>query len=110
VPAPDPSVMSWLPWLQAFGPAAGMAVVLFLLQARGHLVPKRLHDEVRADRDTYRLAAETALAAATKAANSTEQLTSTVNTLVQNSEEQLRLTRQILGQISGPAPTDRSAA
>jgi len=106
----DPSAYSWLPWLQAFGPAAGMAVTLFFMQARGHLVPKRLHDEVRADRDTYRLAAETALAATTKAVNSTEALTGTVGVLVQNSEEQLRLSRQILGQVSGPAPTDRSAA
>jgi hypothetical protein len=87
-----------------------MAVVLFLMQARGYLVPKRLHDEVRQDRDTYRQAAETALQAATKAANSTDVLTGTVATLVRNSEEQLALSRQILNEVSRSAPTDRSAA
>jgi hypothetical protein len=107
---PDPSTIGWLPWLQAFGPAAGMVVILFVLQARGHLVPKRLHDEVRHDRDTYRLAAETALQAATKAANNTDTLAVTVATLVKNSEEQLGLSRQILSHVSGPAPTDRSVA
>lgn len=104
----DPSVTGWLPWLQAFGPSAGMVVILFILQARGHLVPKRLHDEVRLDRDVYRQAAETALQAATRSANSTDALTATTATLVKYSEEQLLLSRRILDKVSDPA--DRSAA
>lgn len=101
-----------LAWLQAFGPTVGLAAVLFVMQARGHLVPKRLHDEVRQDRDTYRQAAETALIAATKATGSVETLTKTVATVVSNSEKQLEQGQRILATLERltPAPSDRSAA
>ena len=98
-----------LTWFTSFGPAAGMAVILFVMQARGHLVPKRLHDEVRQDRDLYRQAAETALIAATKATGSVETLTSVVATAVSNSEKQLGQGQRILATLERltHAPSDR---
>lgn len=99
-----------LAWLQAFGPTVGLAALLFFLQARGHLVPKRLHDEVRLDRDTYKTAAETALLAAAKASSNVEALTGITAKMADNSEKQLELSRLILEKVSGPAvPMDRSA-
>ena len=104
-----------LPWLQVFGPAAGMAALLFILQARGHLVPKRLHDEVRLDRDTYRKAAETAMQANTQITVNMEKLIDVTATVVNNSEKQLVQGDRILHLVerlvpAAPSPIDRSAA
>lgn len=99
-------------WLQSFGPSVGLVAVLFMLQARGHLVPKRIHDETRLDRDTYKQAAETAVQAASKMSGTVDQLVSITATVVSNSEKQLEQGRRILEILErlAPSSTDRSAA
>ena len=60
----------------------------------GKLVPGRLHDEVRKDRDAYRAAADTALAATREMSGNVARLTSAVEQLAATTREILALVSQ----------------
>lgn len=67
------------PWtiLTGFVVALGTTIIIGIRALmQGKLVPSNIHNEVRADRDTYRAATETALAANRELAGSVTQLVS----------------------------------
>ena len=49
-------------WIPQTG-ATGVLLLAVIWVLRGKIIPRAMHDEVRADRDAYRAAAETALIA-----------------------------------------------
>lgn len=99
-----------LVWLQAFGPAVGLTVLLFVFQARGHLVPRRIYERALTDVDKSYESTRIALEASSQSSRAVETLTATVANLVRNSEEQLALQRRTIALLERMVPTDRSAA
>lgn len=97
------TLASWLPQASA----TGVLLAAVWLVLAGKIVPKALHDEVRTDRDTYRMAAETALKAATEAAGSVQQLTAAVEKLATTQRETLDLVRRL---VPTEPPTERAVA
>jgi hypothetical protein len=72
-----PDLTGWIPQAGA----VGLLLTAVWLVLTGKIVPKSLHDEVRQDRDAYRAAAETAIAATVKTAASVDRLTQAVEEL-----------------------------
>ncbi len=62
----------------------------------GRIVPRATHDEVRKDRDAYRLAAETALVATREMSNNVARLTGAVEQLAASQRETLMLVHQLV--------------
>lgn len=94
------------PWGVIGGFIAGLvAIVLAGLRSllTGKLVPGKLHDEVRVDRDNYKTAAETALTATREMSANVARMTVTMEKMADSQREMLALLRQV-------APPERSAA
>lgn len=85
-----PELAGWVPQAGA----TGLLLVAVWLVLSGRIVPKGLHDEVRRDRDTYRAAAETALAASAEQASNVRQLVAAVQELTATQRETLDLVRR----------------
>ena len=85
-------------------------VGLFVLSVmRGWLVPGRIHDEVRADRDAYKKAAETSLKASTETAGQLRRMTSAVGQLATAVEQQSATTRETLALVRALTTGERAA-
>lgn len=97
------------PTLLSGGPTVlvALGVVLVLL---GWLIPRSTHREVRADRDAYKAAALTALAASDKMGDNVERLTTAVGQQSAAIEQQIALQRETLALVRQLVPPDRSAA
>ena len=88
-------------WIPQTG-AVGLLLATFWLMFTGKIIPWRIHNEVRQDRDTYRTAAETALAATAEMSGHVGKLVSAVEQLTAAQRETLDLVRRLV-------PTDRIA-
>lgn len=80
-------------WVPQAG-ATGLLLAAVWLVLTGRIVPRALHDEVRRDRDNYRAAAETALAASSEQASNVRQLVTAVQELTATQRETLDLVRR----------------
>lgn len=89
-------------WVPQTG-AAGMLLAGVWLVLTGRIVSRAVHEEVRRDRDTYRAAVETALAASAEQAANVGKLATAVETLTASQRETTDLVRRLL-------PGERSAA
>jgi hypothetical protein len=92
----------WIPQ----GGAVGLMLGAFWLVFTGKLVSWRIHNEVRTDRDTYRRAAETALAASAEMSAHVGRLVGAVEQLTASQRETLDLVRRLVPA----APGERTAA
>lgn len=81
--------------------AALAATVIYGLRLMlvGKLVPGRIHDEVRVDRDAYRNAAETVLKASGEMSSNVERLTTAVGQLSAAVEQQAAMLRETLSLV-----------
>lgn len=87
------------PWtiMGGFVVALGTTIVIGIRALMiGKLVAGNIHDEVRHDRDTYRVAAETALAVNRELASNIAPLITTVDKLVDMTAENQAIMRQLL--------------
>lgn len=80
-------------WVPQAG-ATGLLLAAVWLVLTGRIVPRSTHDEVRRDRDTYRAAVETALAASGENAANVRQLVGAVQELTTTQRETLDLVRR----------------
>jgi hypothetical protein len=92
-------------WVPQAG-ATGLLLVAVWLVLSGRIVPKGLHDEVRADRDIYRTAVEKSLAANAEQAVNVGRLVSAVEQLTAAQRETLDIVRR----LAPPAAEDRIVA
>ena len=94
-------------WVPTSG-AIGLMLATFWLVYTGKLVPGRIHNEVRTDRDTYRAAAETALKASAEMSSQVSRLVGAVEQLTTTQHETLKLVRSLVP--AAPLPPERTAA
>jgi hypothetical protein len=92
-------------WIPQTG-AVGLMLGTFWLVFTGKLVSWRIHNEVRTDRDAYRRAAETALAASAEMSAHVGRLVGAVEQLTASQRETLELVRRLVPVVPG----DRSVA
>lgn len=92
-------------WVPQVG-AVGLLLAAVWAVLMGRIVPRSTHEEVRRDRDTYRTAAETALAASAEMSGHVGRLVSAVEQLTAAQRETLDLVRR----LAPASPPDRSAA
>lgn len=92
-------------WIPQTG-AVGLLLVAIGLVLTGRIVPRATHQEVRADRDAYRRAAETALAANAELSSHVGRLVGAVEQQTAAQRETLELVRRLVPAV----PPDRSAA
>lgn len=89
-------------WVPQTG-ATGLLLLAVWAVLNGRIVPKATHDEVRRDRDAYRVAADTALAATREMATNVARLTAAVEQLAASQRETLSLVHQLVRSgSSGP--------
>lgn len=93
-------------WIPQTG-AVGLLLIAIAMVLGGRIVPRATHLEVRADRDAYRRAAETALAASAEMSGHVGRLVGAVEQLTASQRETLDLVRRL---VPVAAPGDRSAA
>ena len=91
-----PEITGWIPQAGA----TGLLLTAVWLVLSGKIIPKTIHDEARKDRDAYRIAAETALAASKENADAVRHLTRAVEQLTVTTTQTLELVRALV-------PTER---
>lgn len=81
-------------WIPQTG-AVGLLLLAVLAVLTGRIIPRATHEEVRHDRDTYREAAEKALAASAEMSSHVGRLVSAVEQLTASQRETLDLVRRL---------------
>jgi hypothetical protein len=93
-----PDLAGWIPQTGA----TGLLLLAVWAVLAGRIVPRATHEEVRRDRDAYRVAADTALAATREMAANVARLTAAVEQLAASQRETLSLVHQLVSGSSGP--------
>lgn len=84
-------LVGWLPQTSA----VGLLLLAVWLVLTGRIVPRTIHNEVRQDRDVYRVAAETALAASVEMSGHVGRLVTAVDQLTASQRETLEVVRRL---------------
>jgi len=95
-------------WIPQTG-ATGVLLLAVIWVLRGKIIPRAMHDEVRADRDVYRAAAETSLKASAEMSSHVGSLTTAVGQLTAAVEQQAQTQRETLALVRQLAPGQRAA-
>lgn len=90
-------------WMPQTG-AVGLLLLAVWAVLSGRIIPRATHDEVRKDRDAYRAAAETALAATAESAAQVERLTTAVGQLTAAVQQQAQTQSETLSLVRQLAP------
>jgi hypothetical protein len=95
-------------WVPQSG-AVGLLLLAVWLVLSGRIVPRSTHEDVRRDRDAYRVAAETALTASSEMSSHVERLTTAVGQLTAAVQQQAETQRETLSLVRQLAPGERAA-